>query len=85
MVSLKSILKKIIGVYKGRRNLMLELFDEIMPEGVTWTRPEGGLFLWIRLPEGVDSIEVFDDAIKEKVAFVPGSAFFVDDSGKKQY
>jgi 2-aminoadipate transaminase len=78
---LEKHIEKIVEVYKGRRNLMLELFDECMPEGITWTRPEGGLFLWIRLPEGVNSIDVFDDAIKEKVAFVPGGAFYVDDTG----
>ena len=53
----------------------------ISPQGVQCTKPEGGMFLWVTLPEGVSSVELFDLAIKEKVAFVPGKAFYADGSG----
>jgi 2-aminoadipate transaminase len=68
-------------VYRQRRDTMLAALEEFCPEGVTWTRPEGGLFLWVRLPEHLDAREVLDDALAEKVAFVPGSAFYTDGRG----
>ncbi len=69
-------------VYKERRDIMLEGLEEHMPDNVTWTRPHGGLFLWVTLPEDMQAREVFDHAIENKVAFVPGYAFFPEsDSG----
>jgi len=68
--------KKIIQVYRERRNVMLESLSEHMPEGVHWTHPRGGLFLWVTLPEGMSSLELFREAVKQKVAFVPGESFF---------
>ncbi len=69
-------------VYKERRDIMLDSLEKHMPEGVTWTRPFGGLFLWVTLPETMQARDVFDRAIKNKVAFVPGYAFFPEsDSG----
>jgi DNA-binding transcriptional MocR family regulator len=56
--------------------------QEFFPKGVTWTRPQGGLFLWVWLPEHVDTTEFMKTALEEQVAFVPGSAFFADGSGK---
>jgi DNA-binding transcriptional MocR family regulator len=54
-----------------------------MPEGVTWTKPERGLFVWVTLPEGIDGAELLALAIAtERVAFVPGSAFFATDAKK---
>ncbi|MBN1311360.1 MAG: PLP-dependent aminotransferase family protein [Anaerolineae bacterium] len=63
-------------VYGERRDLMLSLLEELFPPGVTWTRPKGGLFLWIRLPEGMNSTELLKKAVEQKVAFVPGSPFY---------
>ena len=63
-------------VYKERRDIMLEELEKHMPDGVTWTHPQGGLFLWVTMPEDMQAREVFDRAIENKVAFVPGSAFF---------
>ncbi len=60
---------------------MVKLMEESFPPEVHFTRPEGGMFLWVTLPEGVSSLKLFDRAIKEKVAFVPGQAFFSDGSG----
>lgn len=63
-------------VYKERRDAMIEAFEEFMPDGTTWTVPQGGLFLWLRLPEGCDALELFPLAIEEKVAYVPGIPFY---------
>jgi 2-aminoadipate transaminase len=60
---------------------MLAAMEEFFPEGVEWTRPEGGLFLWVRLPEGMDAVELLNEAVEQKVAFVPGYAFYADESG----
>lgn len=75
-------LAKTVELYRGKRDHMLACFEKYMPEGVTWTRPEGGLFLFVKLPEGYDSKELFNEAIKENVAFVIGEAFHCDGSGK---
>lgn len=78
--ALQKGLKQTIALYSGRRNLMLECLDaevDTIP-GAHYTRPEGGLFLWLTLPEGMDSDELFVKAVKENVAYVPGSAFFPD-------
>ena len=64
--------------YREKLEVFLNTMDECFPEelGVTWTRPDGGLFLWVTLPEEIDTHELFYDAIKFKVAFVPGDVFF---------
>lgn len=61
--------------YKERRDVMLSSLAENMPEGVEWTKPKGGLFLWATLPKGMNSTEIFKFAVEEKVAFVPGVSF----------
>ncbi|RUT72872.1 PLP-dependent aminotransferase family protein [Ancylomarina longa] len=75
-------LQRTIEMYHKRRDAMLEQFDLLMPEGVSWTRPEGGLFLFITLPENVDAQELFYKAVENKVAFVTGNVFYCDGSGK---
>ncbi|MBP1671636.1 MAG: ydcR [Bacteroidetes bacterium] len=75
-------LKNTIELYRKQRNHMLACFEKYMPEVVKWTRPEGGLFLFVTLPEGYDATELFNVAIKENVAFVIGEAFHCDGSGK---
>jgi 2-aminoadipate transaminase len=67
-------------VYRERRNVMLEALADHLPPttGVTWTRPAGGLFLWMELPEGMDSRELLKAALEKDVAFVPGDAFFAE-------
>jgi DNA-binding transcriptional MocR family regulator len=67
------------AAYRRRRDAMLAALQRHMPEGATWTKPKGGLFVWVRLPEGVDAAALLDRAVKEAgVAFVPGAAFFHD-------
>ena len=68
--------------YSRRRDAMLAALERHMPPGVTWTKPEGGLFVWVTLPEAMDGAELLQRAVeKERVAFVPGGAFFADGSG----
>ncbi|NLA23728.1 MAG: PLP-dependent aminotransferase family protein, partial [Bacteroidales bacterium] len=70
-----------IEMYREKRELMLSCFREYMPEGVTWTEPEGGLFLFLTLPEGMDAQKLFMVAIENKVAFVLGTAFYCNGGG----
>lgn len=74
--------QRILDTYRIRRDAMLEALEEYFPPGVRWTRPEGGLFLWVMLPAGLDSVQLLKESLEEeKVAFVPGTAFFTDGSG----
>ena len=75
-------LKKSVLLYKEKRDLLLSLLDEYMPEGVKWTRPEGGLFLFLTLPEGFDAVAFYDQALSAGVAYVAGEFFHPDRSGK---
>jgi 2-aminoadipate transaminase len=68
--------KHIRTVYRERRDVMLSALEEFFPPEVTWTRPHGGLFLWVTLPEGMDCKRLFEAALRENVAFVPGESFF---------
>ncbi|AHC99397.1 PLP-dependent aminotransferase family protein [Leisingera methylohalidivorans] len=71
------------AVYQRRRDVMLAALEEHMPEGVDWTRPEGGMFVWMTMPDGADGARLLARSLEtEKVAFVPGQAFFADDSGQ---
>ena len=77
---IRAHVRKIRSVYRDRRDAMLAAMEEHFPEGVTWTRPQGGLFLWVRMPESLSATELLDIAVEEKVAFVPGHAFYPDGS-----
>ena len=68
--------------YGRQREAMVEMIKRYFPEGVTITEPEGGMFLWVTLPGEVSAMDLFDIAIKDKVAFVPGRPFYVDGSGE---
>jgi 2-aminoadipate transaminase len=68
-------------MYGKQRDAMVQAMEDLFPGNVQFTRPEGGMFLWVTLPEKLSSMKLFDMAIKEKVAFVPGQAFFVDGGG----
>ena len=75
-------LQKSIELYKGKRDLLLSLLEEYMPEGVRWTHPEGGLFLFLTMPEGFDAVKFYDKALAAGVAYVAGEFFHPDRSGK---
>ncbi len=73
---------KVRATYQARRDAMLAALQQHMPDGVVWTRPEGGMFIWVTLPVGTDGSDLLARALAtEKVAFVPGQAFFPDGSG----
>jgi len=73
---LRDHVRHIREVYGYRRNVMLDALERYFPEGTTWTKPNGGLFLWVTLPEGVDTLALMPTALENKVAYVPGSAFY---------
>ena len=73
---------KIKRMYKKKRNIMLKALKENFPEGSSWTKPKGGMFIWVTLPEKINTKEMFADAIKAKVAYVHGAAFCVDGKGQ---
>jgi len=74
--------KVIRATYKERRDVMIEMMEEVFPAGVTWRKPQGGMFLWGILPEDMDAADVLKRAIEKKVAFVPGEAFHPTGGGK---
>ncbi len=74
-------LPNIISMYRRKRDIMLDALEEYFPDGCEWTHPRGGMFLWATLPEHIDTREMFQDAIKEKVAYVHGRAFYVNGGG----
>ena len=76
MYDLDAHVEKIKAVYKVRRDLMMKMMKEEFPEGVKWTYPEGGLFTWVVLPEHINARDLLKKCLEEKVAFVPGGAFF---------
>ncbi len=69
-----------IAEYKRRRDLMLGLLEKYMPAGTSWTHPDGGLFLWLTLPESIDTVALYDEALAAGVAYVAGSFFYPDGS-----
>ena len=75
-------LKKTIALYKNKRDLLLLLLSEYMPDGVSWTHPEGGLFLFLTMPEGFDAVKFYDIALEAGVAYVAGEFFHPDRGGK---
>ena len=75
---LEEHIQQMLPVYARRRDLMLQAVEKFMPQGSSWTRPDGGLFLWARVPEGVDTEELLHLAERMKVAFVPGRPFWVN-------
>ncbi|MDF2503282.1 PLP-dependent aminotransferase family protein [Clostridium sp.] len=76
---LEKHIKKIKQLYKGQRDCMVSMIERYFPKEVKSTKPEGGMFLWITLPEGVSSLELLDLAAKENVAFVPGDPFYANE------
>lgn len=73
-------IKNLIKVYSERKKIMLEAIKNNFPEGVTFTDPEGGLFTWVTLPYHIDTEKLFEQAVKKKVAFVPGVFFYPNKS-----
>jgi len=71
------------AIYKARRDTMLAALKSHMPDGVRWTTPEGGMFIWVDLPHGLDAADLLQLSIAQSgVAFVPGGAFHPDGGGR---
>jgi 2-aminoadipate transaminase len=78
---MKQTIQKAIECYKPKSEAMLNALDEHMPEAVKWSRPRGGMFLWLVLPDRIDTKEIFMKAIENNVAYVIGKPFHCDNSG----
>jgi 2-aminoadipate transaminase len=76
-------LKTYREVYRERRDALLDSLEDLMPGGTTWTRPNGGLFVWATLPDGLDSKAMVPRAIAARVAYVPGTGFYADGTGQR--
>lgn len=85
MYDLDAHIKKIIGVYGKRKDLMIKTMEKEFPKNVKFTYPEGGLFTWVELPEGIDAGEVMKKALEEKVAFVPGGSFYPNGGNENHF
>jgi len=75
--------QRICDTYRVRRDVMLGALERHFPDDVRWTKPQGGLFLWCALPDRADAVQLLKDTLEtEKVAFVPGTAFYADGRGR---
>jgi len=81
--SLDDHIEKIKALYFSKKQKMISAIKENFPKEIDFTDPEGGMFLWVTLPEGFSSMDLFDKAIKKKVAFVPGDPFYTNNTQKK--
>jgi 2-aminoadipate transaminase len=77
----RDYVSSLCDLYRRRRDVMVEALTEHFPEQATWTRPEGGLFIWATLPDYIDTGDLLARALREDVAFVPGQAAYVDGRG----
>jgi 2-aminoadipate transaminase len=77
-------IQSIIEIYRRKRDIMLQALETHMPkvEGISWTRPQGGLFLWVTLPDEIDTEEMFTEAVENDVAYVLGKAFCANSGGE---
>lgn len=75
-------LTALVDVYRGRRDAMLAALDESFPADATWTRPHGGFYVWVTLPDYFDTSAMLAAAVERRVAYVPGTAFYPDGRGK---
>ncbi len=78
---LRQHVRRLRTEYAKRRDSMLDSLTEHMPEGLKWAKPEGGLFLWVRTPESIDTEKLFERALESNVAYVPGFAFYPEPGG----
>jgi len=74
-------IEKIRAAYGKKRDIMIAAMKTYFPESVTWTEPTGGMFLWVTLPKGCDTVRMFERALEKNVAYVIGTAFYVEDDG----
>ncbi|GAI33614.1 unnamed protein product, partial [marine sediment metagenome] len=70
-----------ISIYSRRRDIMIKTLEDTFPKSASWSKPKGGFFIWLKLPEYLNTKEILADAVRNKVAYVPGSGFYADDRG----
>jgi 2-aminoadipate transaminase len=80
----RAYLDKLRVLYRRRRDVMLEALEEHLPAEASWTKPEGGLFIWAALPDYIDTTDLLARALREHVAFVPGRAAYLDGRGASE-
>ncbi|MEA2283698.1 MAG: 2-aminoadipate transaminase [Solirubrobacteraceae bacterium] len=80
----RAYLRTLVDLYRRRRDVMLEALAEHMPQAATWTHPQGGLFVWARLPDFIDTTDLLARALREHVAFVPGRGAYLDGRGASE-
>jgi 2-aminoadipate transaminase len=78
----RAYVKRLMRLYKERRDAMLDALAEFMPKEVHWTHPEGGLFVWATLPSYLDATDMLPRAVQKNVAYVPGEGFYAGGAGK---
>jgi len=71
------------SIYQRKCEHMLKALEREMPDGTTWTTPQGGFFLWVTLPEGVDAVDIVGECRKQLVDYIPGTSFYSDGSGRR--
>ncbi|GAB6101767.1 PLP-dependent aminotransferase family protein [Thermococcus atlanticus] len=81
---LKKHIQRLTESYGPKRDAMLEALDDFMPENVSWTKPDGGMFIWLTIDDNVDTKEMLEDAVKRGVAYVPGKVFYALKGGENQ-
>ena len=77
-------IERIQGAYAAQCAAMLRAMEKYFPPGVTWTKPDGGMFVWATLPPEADSVAILDAAIDAGVTFLPGPTFYTDGGGRNQ-
>ena len=75
-------LANVLPQYKKKRDAMLSQFERHLPAGARWTQPDGGLFIWVELPEQLDTTLLLEEAVQQNVAYIPGVPFFADGAGR---
>jgi 2-aminoadipate transaminase len=80
-----SNIKSNIDIYKQKRDMMLQSLEQYFPPQVSWTKPQGGFFVMVTLPEYIDAQKMLLEAIEENVAYVPGSPFYANGEGKNTF
>ncbi|HSK98766.1 MAG TPA: PLP-dependent aminotransferase family protein, partial [Rubrobacteraceae bacterium] len=78
----RAYVRRLTATYKERRDAMLDALAEFMPKEVSWTHPEGGLFIWVTLPSCIDATAMLSEALARNVAYVPGEGFYAGAAGK---
>jgi DNA-binding transcriptional MocR family regulator len=80
----RTTLATLVDTYRSRRDAMLQAVDEHLPDGTTWTSPAGGFYVWVTVPSWLDTRALLAKAVEERVAYVPGTAFYPDGRGTDQ-